>query len=194
MAWKGESIASFTGGSGQMAVMAELLHRHCNAAVPQVDIGTDVFAFRDDGEEVARIQVKTAAGRWNKNGRGYAARFTIPIKQLRRTDAPLLFYALAVRLDEGWGSYIIISRAKLQELWNKGCGTESSDNLHVHVRFRPNAKGSAPGSAESGPGLNAYCGEFNLTDYVNAWESLPPIKSPISIDVDAQGHGNQSAA
>ena len=43
-----------------MAVIAELLHRRCNAAIPHVDIGMDVFAFRDDREDVARIQVKTA--------------------------------------------------------------------------------------------------------------------------------------
>ena len=62
MAWKGKSSAMFSGASGQMAVKGELLHRQCNAAVPHVDVGTDLFAFRDDREEVARIQVKTADG------------------------------------------------------------------------------------------------------------------------------------
>lgn len=57
---------AYTGHSGQMAVMAELLHRQCNVAVPDVDYGTDVFAFHDDREDVARIQVKAA--------RGYATR------------------------------------------------------------------------------------------------------------------------
>ena len=32
--------------------------------------------------------------------------------------------------------------------------------------------------------LNARCGEFDLTDYVNAWESLPPLKPPIPIDIE----------
>ena len=45
MAWGKK--ASFTGGSGQMAVMGELLHRKCNAAIPHVDIGMDVFEFRN---------------------------------------------------------------------------------------------------------------------------------------------------
>jgi len=31
MAWKGIASAIFTGGSRQMAVMGELLHRKCNA-------------------------------------------------------------------------------------------------------------------------------------------------------------------
>jgi len=46
--------------------------------------------------------------------------------QLRRPDNPPLFYALAVRLDEGWGSFVVISRAELQDLWNKGCGSENA--------------------------------------------------------------------
>ena len=34
---------TYTGRSGQMAVMAELLFRRCNAAIPEVDVGTDVL-------------------------------------------------------------------------------------------------------------------------------------------------------
>jgi hypothetical protein len=59
----------YTGRSGQMAVMAELLFRLCNAAIPEVDAGTDVFAFQDEREEVARVQVKTAQGERYRRGR-----------------------------------------------------------------------------------------------------------------------------
>ena len=45
---------TYTGRSGQMAVVAELLFQQCNAAVPEVDYGTDVFAFQDEREEAAR--------------------------------------------------------------------------------------------------------------------------------------------
>jgi hypothetical protein len=45
----------YTGRSGQMAVMAELLDRECNVAVPEIDVGEDVFAFRDGEEAIARI-------------------------------------------------------------------------------------------------------------------------------------------
>src|SRR5438876_4699895 len=101
MAWKDKSSATFSGSSGQMAVMGELLNRKCNAAIPVVDVGTDVFAFRDDREDVARIQVKTAPGTPYANGKGYSAKFDIPKKQLGRTDDPPLFYAFAVRLGDG---------------------------------------------------------------------------------------------
>jgi hypothetical protein len=38
----------------QLAVMAELLRRKCNAAMPEVDVGADVFAFLEDREEVVQ--------------------------------------------------------------------------------------------------------------------------------------------
>jgi len=45
----------YTGHSGQLAVMAELLVRQVNAAVPHVDLGTDLFAFRDATEALCRV-------------------------------------------------------------------------------------------------------------------------------------------
>jgi hypothetical protein len=186
MAWKDKSSAVFSGGSGQMAVIGELLHRKCNAAIPIVDVGTDVFAFRDDSEDVARIQVKTAPGQRYKNVKGYHARFGIPMKQLRPTDAPPLFYALAVRLEKGWGSIIVISRANLKELWNSGLGSENkkSGNLELHIQFR---------TEEDEHVLEARCGTFNLTDCINAWENLPPLKLPATIDVDEHEAGAAAA-
>ena len=189
MAWKGDSRATFSGGSGQMAVMGELLHRKCNAAVPLVDVGMDVFAFQDDREEVARIQVKTARGsRYKKKRRGYSAKFGVPMDQLRRTSDPPLFYALAVRLEKAWGSFVVISRMELLELAEDGLGSknEKSGDLELYIQFRPNAEGedSGSGEAENEQELKAICGEFDLTTYINAWESLPPLKPPVAINVD----------
>jgi hypothetical protein len=181
MAWKGDAGAIFSGASGQAAVIGELLHRKCNAAIPHVDVGTDVFAFRDDREEVARIQVKSAPGESYKKEPGYHARFGIPMKQLGRTDVPPLFYALAVRLDGGWGDFIVLSRAALNELWGRGCGKENnaSGDLELYVQFRPEQK-----KEDGVASLKVTCGEFNLTEYVNAWESLPPLMPPVEIDSD----------
>jgi hypothetical protein len=179
MAWKDKASASYTGGSGQMAVMGELLYRKCNAAIPHIDVGTDVFAFRDDREAVARIQVKTAYGERHKKGRGFSARFGVPMGQLGRLDDPPLFYALAVRLDDGWGAFIVVSRTNLQELWNDGCGSENakSGDLELHIRFHraEDSEGAAPHESRGAAGLRASCGRFDLTRHLNAWESLPPL-------------------
>ena len=184
MAWKDKSGASFTGGSGQMAVIGELLYRECNAAIPHVDIGTDVFAFRDDRADVARIQVKTAPGKPYKGGRGYSAKFGVPMRQLERTDNPPLFYALVVRLESGRGGFVVISRAELHKLWNQGCGFENSrsGNLELLIQFRLNDQPEGSGGGQ--PQLQARCGTFDLTRYLNAWESLPPLKPLAQIDAE----------
>lgn len=174
------SEAIFTGGSGQMAVMAELLHRKCNAAIHHVDVGTDLFAFRDEREDVARIQVKTARAKPYKDGQGYNAKFGVPMRQLERIDSPPLFYALAVRLDDGWANFIVISRAELKELWDQGCGYENSKSgdLELYLQFRPDER-DAPAAGDqaiNSARLTIRCGEFDLSDYINAWESLPPLK------------------
>lgn len=176
MAWKPQSAASYSGSSGQMAVMGELLHRKCNAAIPQVDVGTDVFAFKDDREEVARIQVKTSPGTRYKTGKGYSAKFGVPMKQLGHTDNPPLFYALAVRLEHGWGRFLVISRSRLHELFSEGCGSPNgeSGDLELYIQFRPDGDDDSE--------LRAKCGAFDLTEHINAWDVLPPLKPPAAID------------
>ena len=157
----------YTGHSGQMAVMAELLFRQCNVAVPDVDYGTDVFAFLDEREETARVQVKTAQGKRYAKEEGYKAQFDIPMRQLRRTDGPPLYYALAVRMDDAWSDFLVISRTELNDFWNGSArfGTEdhASKNLVVLVQFRPQRVTS---------------GEVDLTAFRNAWDKLPPLMRP----------------
>ncbi len=166
----------FTGHSGQMAVMAEVLFRQCNAATPQVDIGTDVFAFHDEREEVARIQVKTEQGERYKKEDGYSAVFRIPLKQLERPDKPPLYYALAVRLEGQYVAFLVIGRARLSEYWNgtKKFGTKDEGNLALHVQFRE----------------RVICGDVDLTEYRDAWEILPPLQSlPIVKEVHDEAVG-----
>jgi hypothetical protein len=199
MAWRQDSAAAFSGGSGQMAVIAELLQRRCNAAIPHIDIGTDVFAFRDDREEVARLQVKTETGKRYRKG-GYAAKFGIPLKQLKRNDAPPLFYALAVRLNERWAAFLIISRSVLKDLWNEGLGSENlhSGNLEFHVQFREE-RVAGTGEAGQTTRLTARCGKeatrmFDLTKYLNAWESLPPLQPLVEWEATEPSPTGQGSA
>lgn len=170
MAWPKDSAAAFSGASGQAAVVAELLQRKCNAAIPFVDIGTDVFAFKDDREEVARIQVKTDTGKPYRDGNGYSAKFGVPSKQLGRNDELMLYYALAVRINNEWANFVVISRFSLHLLAESGCGSvnEKSGNLELHIQFRKEFDGEREM-------FTAKCGKFDLTAFVNAWESLPPL-------------------
>jgi hypothetical protein len=73
-------------------------------------------------------------------------------------------------------------------LWNDGCGSENekSGDLDLYIQFRPDEEAGGE-EAENEQKLKALCGNFDLTDYINAWDSLPPLKPPIPIDVHAGG-------
>jgi hypothetical protein len=59
----------------------------------------------------------------------------------------------------------------------------------LYIQFRPKAE-----EAGDEPVLEARCGDFELTDYISAWESLPPLKPPIAIDADVHAGGADAAA
>src|SRR5947209_5206022 len=111
---------SFTGRAAQLVVMAELLRLRCNAAIPEVDLGTDVFVFKDDREEVIRLQVKACTvPHIYADGFGYSAKFPLPMKQFHRLDdRPPLYDALAVLRDDKWIDFLVVSRARLQSYFN----------------------------------------------------------------------------
>jgi hypothetical protein len=157
---------SFTGRAAQLAVMAELLRLRCNAAIPEVDLGTDVFAFKDDREEMVRIQVKACTTpHIYSDGSGCSAKFALPMKQFRRLDdRPPLYYALAVLRDDRWVDFLVVSRARLQSYYNGrtkfGSFNKTNDDLEITVELRAKVE----------------CSGQDLTDCRNAWNSLPPLQ------------------
>lgn len=107
--------ALFTGRSGHLAVMAEFLHRGINVAIPEVDVGDDVFVVRGGEEAVTRVQVKSANGTTQRGG-SYYAQFNLPWAQLAAFDTPALVYVFAVRYAERWSDFLVIRRPALLRL------------------------------------------------------------------------------
>ena len=107
-----------------MAVMSEFLVRGWNVAVPEVDVGDDVFVVRDEDFDASRVQVKAAHGK--RTRRGHTARFSVPLRQLQRPIRPELYYVFAVRLEERWVDFLVINRTTLNGLHAmEGMGTLS---------------------------------------------------------------------
>jgi hypothetical protein len=104
----------YIGRAGQFAVMAEFLMRGWNVAVPEVDVGDDVFVVRDSDGDLSRIQVKTARAR--PTTAGYNVTFSVPTLQLETARTPELFYVVAVRSDARWSEFVVIPRAALYDL------------------------------------------------------------------------------
>jgi hypothetical protein len=170
---------SFTGRAAQLAVVAELLRLRCNAAIPEVDLGTDVFVFKDDRDAAVRLQVKACtAPHAYADGSGYSAKFALPMKQFHRPDDPPLYYALAVLRDDKWVDILVVSRARLQSYYNGdkpfGSLNKKNDDLEITVEYRADVK----------------CSGQDLTDCRNAWQSLPPLQPTPGLEqpiVDAAG-------
>src|SRR5439155_23035933 len=94
---KDEHARLYFGRSGQLAVMSELLYRRRNAAIPEVDVGDDVFVVRDEEDIVTRVQVKSANATVQHGG--YFAQFSIPLSQLRIRKPLSFVYIFPVRGD-----------------------------------------------------------------------------------------------
>ena len=158
---------TYTGRSGQLAVMAELLLLKCNVAVPEVDEGTDVFAFVERRPEVARLQVKTARAKRYRSEEGYSAMFNVPLRELRGPPPqPPVYYVLAARLDEDWADFIVISREQLADFYWRRSGKQVDNHFVFRVQFRPD---------------EVRYGEIDLTPFRNAWLALPPFGKPIEV-------------
>src|SRR4051812_8242912 len=125
---------TYDGKAGQLAVMSELLCRGWNVAMPEIDVGDDVFAVMDSEREFVPIQVKTANA--NQQKKSYSATFEIPLAQLIQIKSQRLIYTLAIRLDSSWKSFIIIDQYILFGYYNdpdKKFGNVQKNNLHLYI-------------------------------------------------------------
>jgi hypothetical protein len=72
----------YIGKAGQLAVMSELSRRGYNVAIPEIDIGDDVFALNDATSQLSRIQVKTATGKELKRHDAFRCQFSLKRKHV----------------------------------------------------------------------------------------------------------------
>ncbi len=115
--------------------MAEFLLRGYNVAIPEVDIGDDIFVVQDSTGTLSKIQVKTSRAYVSK--KWFSGKFNIKIPQLRSPDDPALHYVFAVRLDDGWGPFVVIKRGGQDGLYAKFVGLGLNENLsQTSISFR----------------------------------------------------------
>jgi hypothetical protein len=92
----------YLGKARHLAVMSEFLIRGWNVAIPEVDIGDDIFVVQDDSGTLRRVQVKTSVATARQNG--CSAQFTISESNLRNVTSILVHYVFVVRKDDKWTS------------------------------------------------------------------------------------------
>ena len=128
----------YLGRGGQFAVMAEFPIRGHNVAIPEVDVGEDVFVVNDDSGVLNRIQVKTAQGKARSGLGGYTAKFSFGWPQVAKQRTPDLLYALVCRYQDRWCDFVLIERRTLFDLHSDyGVGHRVGERILLTVIVTP---------------------------------------------------------
>lgn len=159
---------NYVGRAGHLAVMAELLLRKWNVAIPEVDGGDDIFVVRDATRTLKCVQVKTSEG---AQGR---FQFKVSRTQIQTVGLDPLVFVFVLRVGVRWG-YLVFRRNELEDLYaQQGFGTlvVSSDQVIFRVRFDALREAAVGGSRKTGARRSA---PIVLDAYVAAWDKEFPV-------------------
>ena len=124
----------YLGKAGHLAVMSEFLMLGWNVAIPEVDIGDDIFVVQDDDGTLRRVQVKTSNSTNRKSG--YSGQFSISMKNLRNITNIPVHYVFIVRHNEDWSKPVIIKQNYLIDyVENQNVGSKSNDNVILYFSY-----------------------------------------------------------
>jgi hypothetical protein len=155
--------AHYTGKAGQFAVMAELSWRGYNVAIPEVDIGDDVFVLNDASGQLSRIQVKTATGVKLKRTDAYRCQFSARMSHINDAQIQGSHYVLAGRCGRAW-RILVFERGILRHLIKNGFGTRMrNDMIMMTVIFFRDRTVKTSTRANS----------TDLTTYLSNWDAWP---------------------
>lgn len=158
----------YVGKAGQFAVMAELAFRGYNVAIPEIDVGDDVFVVNQSTGVLSRIQVKTATAKRliQKRFDGkfvYTCQF---LANLEHVNDPLVqgsHYAFAARCGNGW-RFLVLERAILRHLVQNGWGTRTeAGKVALSVVF----------SSTTSAATSTKFGATDLSPYAANWAAWP---------------------
>ncbi len=151
----------YLGKAGHLAVMSEFLTRGWNVAMPEVDVGDDIFVVQDDNGTLRRVQVKTSTAT-ERNDR-FSGRFTIPLVQLRnyRANFPI-YYVFVIRRKNTWTKPLIIRQDYLLDYFKNGAvGSPQSSSLTLYFSYN---------------GDEVECSGINFSTYVADFSDFPLIE------------------
>jgi hypothetical protein len=150
----------YLGKAGHLTIMSEFLTRGWNVAIPEVDIGDDIFVVQDDNGTLRRVQVKTSTSL--KHAKGFKAQFNVPIKQLENITNVLIHYVFIVRHEQGWSEPVIIRQDDLfGHRQNNGIGSIYKGNLNLRFLYSGNT---------------VKCSKIDFGKYVADFSDFPLIE------------------
>jgi hypothetical protein len=158
----------YIGKAGQFAVMAELSFRGYNVAIPEIDVGDDVFVVNQTTGQLSRIQVKTATGRrltQRRFGdrRVYSCQFLANVEHVNDPIVQGSHYAFAIRCGPSW-RFLVFERGILRHLIQQGWGTQTGQGkvLLTATLFTPTEAATS-----------SLQGAVDLSNYAANWDAWP---------------------
>ena len=131
---------SHLGKAGHHAVMAEFLLRGWNVAIPEVDVGEDIFVVDDNADRVTRVQVKTTE-RVARSGGVTRAKFGGIARTQFWSSAEMPFYYVFVLREGRQWEFVVLKRKELQRLRAQA---EATDSAEAERRPGPRPKATQP--------------------------------------------------
>ncbi len=149
----------YLGKAGHLTVMSEFLTRGWNVAIPEVDIGDDIFVVQDDSGTLRRVQVKTSTSIAGQ--KSYKGQFNVPISQLRNNSNVPVHYVFIVRHNNSWNVPLIIRQDYLLDLWeNNKIGSVNRGQLNLHFTYAVE---------------KVKCSKIDLSKYIADFSDFPII-------------------
>ena len=150
----------YLGKAGHLNVMSEFLMLGWNVAIPEVDIGDDIFVVQDDNGTLRRVQVKTSTSTDRKDS--FSGQFSVSVKNLRNISNILVHYIFLVRQNDEWTKPIIIRQDYLLDHFeNNKVGTEAKGNINFYFSY-------TKGKVE--------CSGQDFTKYIKDFTDFPKIE------------------
>lgn len=150
----------YLGKAGHLTVMSEFLMLGWNVAIPEVDVGDDIFVVQDDNGTLRRVQVKTSTFTSRKSG--YSAQFNVSVKNLRNITNILVHYIFIVRNNDEWLKPVIIRQDYLLDHFeNNKVGSEAKGNITFYFSYI-NKK--------------VECSNQNFTKYIRDFTDFPKLQ------------------
>jgi hypothetical protein len=150
----------YLGRAGHLVVMSEFLLRGWNVAIPEIDIGDDIFVVQDDSGTLRRVQVKTSTATIRRNG--FSGRFRIPLKQLKNLGDIPVHYVFIIRHLSQWSKPIIFRQDELLNHFElQNFGSVHGEILNLYFSYF-NEK--------------VECSKINLTRYINDFTDFPLVE------------------
>lgn len=124
----------YLGKAGHLNIMSEFLMLGWNVAIPEVDIGDDIFVVQDDNGTLRRVQVKTSTSTPRKGS--FSAQFSVSVKNLRNISTILIHYIFLVRHNTEWSKPVIIRQDYLLDHFeNNNAGAEAKGNIIFYFSY-----------------------------------------------------------